>query len=124
MQNKANAIGEFVKEVAESKNLKPSDLAARINTSKQNISDIYRRTTIDSELLLTLSKALDFNLFSFYDDKEPIAGFRAIEIKERQAQIDILTEKLKLMVELLNTKDELLILQRKHIIELEQKISK
>jgi transcriptional regulator with XRE-family HTH domain len=124
MQIKAIFIGEFVREIAESKNLKPSDLAAKINTSKQNISDIYKRTTIDSELLLTLSKALNFNLFSFYDIKEPILTFRTAELHERQTQIDNLIEKINLMEDNLNIKEELLDVQRKLIAELEAKLLK
>ncbi|SDP10064.1 hypothetical protein SAMN05428975_0306 [Mucilaginibacter sp. OK268] len=121
MQKKANTVGEFVKEIAESQNLKPSDLGARINTSKQNISDIYKRNTIDSELLLTLSKALNYNLFSYYDDKEPIVGFRNAETHEWQVKIDNLTYALSLKKDLLNEKEKLIKAQEKLITELEKK---
>ncbi|MFI5138327.1 MAG: helix-turn-helix domain-containing protein [Sphingobacteriales bacterium] len=118
MQNKANTIGEFVKEIAESQNLKPSDLGKRINTSKQNVSDIYKRSTIDSELLLTLSKALNYNLFSYYYDKEPIVGFRTVEIQEWQYKLDSLNHILSLKEELLSQRQELVETQRKLISEL------
>jgi DUF438 domain-containing protein len=121
MQKKANTVGEFVKEIAESQNLKPSDLGARINTSKQNISDIYKRNTIDSELLLTLSKALNYNLFSYYDDKEPIIGFRNAETHEWQVKMDNLTYSLSLKNDLLNEKEKLIKAQEKLITELEKK---
>jgi hypothetical protein len=121
MQKKANTVGGFVKEIAESQNLKPSDLGAKINTSKQNISDIYKRTTIDSELLLTLSKALNYNLFSYYDDKEPIVGFRNAETHEWQDKIDNLTYALSLKEDLLNEKEKLIKAQEKLIAELEKK---
>jgi len=121
MQNTANSIGEFVKVIAESKNLKPSDLGKKINTSKQNISDIYKRNTIDSELLLTLSKALDYNLFSYYYDIEPISSFHALEMSEYQLNIEKLTEKVRSLQKLSETQEELLVTQRKYIAEIEDK---
>jgi len=124
MQKNANTIGEFVKEITESQNLKPSDLGARINTSKQNISDIYKRNTIDSELLLTLSKALNYNLFSYYDDKEPIIGFRNAENREWQVKIDNLTHSLSLKEDLLKEREKLVKAQEKLIIEFEGKIAR
>ncbi|WEK20851.1 MAG: hypothetical protein P0Y49_06840 [Candidatus Pedobacter colombiensis] len=108
MQNKVKSIGEFVKEIAESKNLKPSGIGKMINSTKQNVSDIYKRSTIDSELLLTLSRELKYNLFSYYDDKEPIAGFRMEETKEWQSKIDNLTVELKFTKELLQQQQEII----------------
>jgi len=122
MQNKASSIGEFIKVIAESKNLKPSDLGKKINTSKQNVSDIYKRITIDTELLLALSKALDFNLFSYYDDKEPVNFFRNQESLGWQLSIEKLTEKVRSLDKLVETQEELLSTQRKYIIELENKL--
>lgn len=108
MDNKAKSFGEFVKEIAESKRLTPSGLGRLINYTKQNISDIYRRKTVDSELMLTLSRALEYNLFSYYDEKEPIAGFRRAEVMEWQAKIDKLTIELKHSTELLKQQEEII----------------
>ena len=43
------------------------ELAKRVNTSGQNIAGIYKRASLDSQLLFEISKALSFNFFSFYD---------------------------------------------------------
>lgn len=112
MENKVKLIGEFVKEIAESRNLKPSGLGRLINYTKQNVSDIYKRKTIDSELILILSKVLDYNLISFYDDKEPIVSFRKAEVLEWQSKLDKLTLELKHATELLKEKEEIIGLLR------------
>ncbi|WEK17836.1 MAG: hypothetical protein P0Y49_13615 [Candidatus Pedobacter colombiensis] len=106
ISERVKLIGEFVKEIAESKNLKPSSLGRLINSTKQNVSDIYKRKTIDTELLLTLSIALDYNLFSFYDDKEPIASFRKAETLELEAKVDKLSVELKHTTEKLNLQED------------------
>ena len=41
-------------------------LAAQLNCDASNISKIYKRASIDSELLKQISEALKFNFFSLY----------------------------------------------------------
>ena len=60
-------IGEKIKKRASEIRISASELARRINTSKQNIAGIYRRASLDSQLLYDISKALSFNFFSLYD---------------------------------------------------------
>jgi hypothetical protein len=60
-------IGEKIKERAHELRIGPTELARRINTTKQNVGWIYKRASLDSLLLYEISKALDFNFFSFYD---------------------------------------------------------
>lgn len=108
MENKVKLIGEFVRRIAESRNIKPSALGKLINYTKQNVSDIYKRKTIDSELILTLSKVLDYNLFSYYEDKEPIAGFRQAETLEWQTKLDKLAVDLKQAHELLKQQEDII----------------
>lgn len=59
-------IGKKIKERAEALRMKPTELAAKINTSKQNLYGIYKRQSIDSDLLHVISKALDFDFFTIY----------------------------------------------------------
>ena len=60
-------IGEKIKERAQELRIGPTELARRINTTKQNIGWIYKRASLDSLLLYAISKALDFNFFALYD---------------------------------------------------------
>jgi hypothetical protein len=59
-------IGEKIKSRAKDLRLGPTELAKIIKTSKQNVYGIYRRDSIDSELLFELSKALDTDFFTIY----------------------------------------------------------
>ena len=47
----------------------PTELARRINTSKQNVYGIFNRTSIDTALLTKLSRVLDFDFFAYYSPK-------------------------------------------------------
>jgi plasmid maintenance system antidote protein VapI len=108
MKNKIKLFGEFVKEIAESKNLRPADLCKLIHYTKQNVSDIYKRKSIDSELILTLSRVLDYDFFSYYNDMEPIASFRKAEALARQVALDNLTLELERSTELLKQQEEII----------------
>ena len=59
-------IGEIIKEIAKRKRLGPTEFGNLINTSKQNIYGIYKRPSIDTELLHKISVALDHNFFKYY----------------------------------------------------------
>jgi transcriptional regulator with XRE-family HTH domain len=59
-------IGEKIKQRASELRIGPTELAKRINTSKQNVYGIYKRKSVDSELLKSLSEALDYDFFTFY----------------------------------------------------------
>ena len=63
-------IGERVKARAKELRIGPTELASMINTSKQNVYGIYKRKTLDSELLKKISLVLKFDFFSAYYDKQ------------------------------------------------------
>ena len=63
-------IGEKIKARAKELRIGPTELASMINTSKQNVYGIYRRKTLDSELLKKISLALKLDFFSNYYDKQ------------------------------------------------------
>ncbi len=62
-------IGDKIKNRAKDLRLGPTELAKIINTSKQNIYGIYKRNSVDSDLLFDLSKALDTDFFAIYSKK-------------------------------------------------------
>lgn len=59
-------IGEKIKQRAQQLRIGPTELGKRINTSKQNVTGIFKRKSVDSTLLKEISKALDFNFFQYY----------------------------------------------------------
>lgn len=59
-------IGAIIKEVSKDKNVGPTELGNRIETSKQNIYGIFQRKSMDSALLMKLCIALDYDFFKYY----------------------------------------------------------
>lgn len=68
------AIGKKIEEIFQEKGMKLSEFANRINRTPRSIYDIFKRDSIDTDLLFKISKALDhdfFNYYSFSDAKTP-----------------------------------------------------
>lgn len=61
-------IGEFIRKVAEEKGIKTGDFAKKINKNRNNIYDIFKRSSVDSELLLKISKVLEHDFFIYYSE--------------------------------------------------------
>jgi len=59
-------IGEKIKQRAKELRVGPTELGKMINTSKQNVYGIYKRKSIDTEMLRKLSKALNYDFFQYY----------------------------------------------------------
>jgi hypothetical protein len=101
-------IGEKIRDKAQEKRIGPSELGRMINTSKQNIYSIFRRKTIDTELLLKLSKALDHDFFQLYIEKKDVKPDRKAatitiskqELAELKKELEIYKEKCELLEKL------------------------
>jgi hypothetical protein len=61
-------IGKRIEARAEELNIGATKLGQMIGTSKQNIYSIYKRSSVDTELLKKLGKALDFDFFGWLAD--------------------------------------------------------
>lgn len=59
-------IGKKIKEVWKESRMKGTEFAALINRDRQVIYDIFDRETIDTGLLLTISKVLHHDFFLYY----------------------------------------------------------
>ncbi|MDD5572006.1 MAG: hypothetical protein PHD97_12725, partial [Bacteroidales bacterium] len=59
-------IGEQIKQRSRELRMGPTELSNLVNTTKQNIYGIYKRKSIDSDLLLRFSIILDFDFFQLY----------------------------------------------------------
>lgn len=73
-------IGKKIKEVWRKSRLKGTEFAAAINRDRQVIYDIFKRESIDTELLQQISKVLNHDFFSYYSSdtslvKEPKEKF-------------------------------------------------
>lgn len=83
-------IGERIKKRAKDLRIGPTELGKLINTSKQNIYGIFKRQSLDTELLWKLSLALNCDFFAFYSDElsaedpESFPGKAEVELCRQQ----------------------------------------
>ncbi len=62
-------IGKEIEKKFQDSGLKMSAFAEKINTGERNVYSIFGREDISAEMLTSISNALDFNFFSFYERK-------------------------------------------------------
>ena len=62
-------IGSLIKAELERQERTVSWFARKLCCDRSNVYKIFRRTTIDTELLLRVSKILDYNFFELYSEK-------------------------------------------------------
>ncbi len=59
-------IGNKIKATVLKRGMSVSEFGRRINTSRENVYSIFKRKTIDTGLLITISKILEFDFFEIY----------------------------------------------------------
>gem|GEM_PF-3983788 len=101
-------LGKLIERIAKEKGLSQSALGKMINRSKQTVGNIYTRQSIDYELLIAISEALETDFFKFlYEMNDSLKSFKAIEMAEVLEKINTLeTENLEKdrIIEQLNEK--------------------
>jgi hypothetical protein len=101
-------IGEKIRQRAKELRVGPTELGKKIHTSKQNITGIYKRRTIDAELLAKFSKVLQYDFFRYYQPEGSLhaaeeAGVylkknrQAEEIRKLKKELEDLREKYELL---------------------------
>lgn len=65
-------IGKLIKKQLELKKLSVAEFAQKINTNRNNVYDIFKRTSIDTELLYKISIILNFDFFKELNPLEDI----------------------------------------------------
>ena len=67
-------LGEIIKEQLDLVGMNNAELGRRINTSRQNIDKILKKSSIDSEQLFKIGQALNYDFFNHYrvDNKQPV----------------------------------------------------
>jgi hypothetical protein len=64
-------IGKKIKEVVGQSRYTAKDFASKINVSRTVVYDIFKRGTINTGLLLKISKVLDHDFFGYYHAESP-----------------------------------------------------
>jgi transcriptional regulator with XRE-family HTH domain len=59
-------IGNKIKTVVTKKGMTVSEFGRRINKSRENVYSIFKRKSIDTALLGTISKVLEHDFFQYY----------------------------------------------------------
>jgi transcriptional regulator with XRE-family HTH domain len=75
----ALAIGAKIKEVMKTQGLGYKELGALINRHEKTVANILNRKTIDTELLLSICKALQHDFFSYYYLTDPLKALKEEE---------------------------------------------
>jgi transcriptional regulator with XRE-family HTH domain len=81
-------IGNKIKSIVNKNGMSVSEFGRRINKSRENVYSIFRRKSIDTALLSTISKVLDHDFFQYYT---PLSA----EVLKLQEEIQTLKEVLK-----------------------------
>jgi hypothetical protein len=75
-------IGQKIKEVFETKGFSVTEFARRINKSRENMYSIFSRKTIDTGLLLTISRVLEFDFFKIYSKSNYVLQEEVQKLRE------------------------------------------
>jgi hypothetical protein len=78
---KMKSVGSLIKEIVEKRGMAHSAFARKINRSPQNVYDLFKRKTIDIDLLAEIGKVLDYDFFQHYRHK-PV-GESGLSVLER-----------------------------------------
>lgn len=88
-------IGQIIKERVTEKRLSQEALGKMINTTKQNVGNIYKRRSIDTQLLLKLCVVLEYNFFEVYYNEEPLKSMREKEVESFTNEIKALQDTIR-----------------------------
>jgi transcriptional regulator with XRE-family HTH domain len=113
-------IGQLIKEKVTEKRLSQDALGKMINTTKQNVGDIYKRRSIDTQLLLKLCIVLEHDFFEVFYTEEPLKSIRKKEIDEFNNEIRALQNAIKQRDERIKDLEEIMNSNKKVITYLEE----
>ena len=85
-------IGEIIRAKTMERNLSQEKLGRLINKTKQNVGNIFKRKSIDTDLLLKLCEVLQYNFFEHYYAEEPLKSMRSEELEAFTTLVNALTK--------------------------------
>ncbi|MBC7449920.1 MAG: helix-turn-helix transcriptional regulator [Cytophagales bacterium] len=104
-------IGELIKSVAERRGISKSEMARRLNMSATNVHKIFKRQSIDTDLLSRICTLLEYDFFLHYISKKP-ANYLEMT-KDAGIPLHLVSEtEEKYPMELNNCKEKVKMLQR------------
>jgi transcriptional regulator with XRE-family HTH domain len=113
-------IGQLIKEKVTEKRLSQEALGKMINTTKQNVGNIYKRRSIDTQLLLKLCTVLEFDFFEAFYTEEPLRSMRKKELDAFHTEVNNLQNIIKQRDERIRDLEEIMNSNKKVISLLEE----
>ena len=113
-------IGQLIKEKVTEKRLSQEALGKMINTTKQNVGNIYKRRSIDTQLLLKLCNVLEFDFFEAFYTEEPLRSMRKKELDAIHTEVSNLQNIIKQRDERIRDLEEIMNSNKKVISLLEE----
>jgi transcriptional regulator with XRE-family HTH domain len=104
-------IGPKVQEIFESRNMKLSDLADQLGTVRQNVYRIFKKSDLDTGLLMKISEVLNHNFFHYYQTPVSSDAPADKEISDLKSQLELSKKEidyLKKIIVLMEEKAKLL----------------
>lgn len=83
-------VGGKIREIFDGKGMSISEFARRINMSRENIYDIFKRKTIDTGLLETISSTLEHDFFQYFS-QSTLEGYKS-ELEKLKEENRLLKE--------------------------------
>jgi len=80
-------IGTIIKKKLMETSMTMTEFAAGINKSRSNVNDIFKRKSIDIELLIRISKALNYDFIRAVYYEEETSPTLFIAVKTNEAEI-------------------------------------
>jgi len=87
-------IGKVIKEKVEERKMKIEEFATQIGRVRTGAYPIFNSKSIDIELLIKISKVLDYNFLLEYFEEKPFVGKHIIVIEADKAALESIVEKL------------------------------
>jgi len=99
-------IGEIIKKEIKNHGLNYKAFGQLINRHEKTVQSILKRKTIDTDLLLNISKALNHDFFKYFYDEPPLKQFKESELHMINAELINLKSELKAKEEFIITTDK------------------
>ena len=82
MELKDIHIGKLIEQKADELGINKSEIARRINTTRQNMDNILAKKSIDTFRLTQISKVLNFDFFQYYTSAISKANIDKTQVNE------------------------------------------
>lgn len=126
-------IGKKIEEIVRLKNIPIVEFARKVNTTRNNLYNIFRRESIDTDLLFKIGEILEFDFFLFLSkqaknseaylpkqdlikDKNPQYVLKNSDLKRLEYQIKIVEKENEHLKERIADKDQIIRLLQKEKI--------